>query len=113
MTLTKEQTKTINDLNLSYGVELLEVISYSDVDTVDELADINDNGCIDELIDSMIDVYYHDLRAWAVDNYNYIEDALEAFGTSNDWHKDIQMGQYMELNEGINEELHQIINALS
>ena len=62
---------------------------------------INDNGAICELIDDYKDIYYYDLRLWAVDNYKYIEDALEEFGTSKDYHRDIQMGQYLYYSEEI------------
>ena len=89
----KEELITIIDDNFSYNG------LYNLIDFIEE--DINDNGAIDELIDCYISIYYYHLRLWAVDNYNYIEDALEEFGTSKDYHKDIQMGQYMFYREEI------------
>ena len=55
---------------------------------------------ISELSDSRIDTYL-DLSRWAVDNYNYIEDAISEFGvdTKNpDFHKMIQQGQFYAFN---------------
>ncbi len=51
---------------------------------------------ISELADSRVSPYYWTLREWAVDNYGYIEDAIEEFGAPNpfDFHKAIQIGQY-------------------
>lgn len=52
---------------------------------------------ITELADSKIDFSNHDLRLWAVDNYNYIEDAIAEFGINTDkpdFHQMIQQGQY-------------------
>jgi hypothetical protein len=59
------------------------------------------DGSLHEIIDSNIDLYYYDLRKWSVDNYNYIEDAIEeglCEGVS-DFHKLIQCGQYLQLRE--------------
>ena len=52
---------------------------------------------ITELSDSKIDICNYDLRKWAVDNYNYIEDAISEFGVNTDkpdFHQMIQRGQY-------------------
>jgi hypothetical protein len=52
---------------------------------------------ISELANSKVNIYYYDLRKWSVDNYSYIEDAIQEFGvdTENpDFHKMIQSGQY-------------------
>jgi hypothetical protein len=59
------------------------------------------DGSIHELIDSSIDIYYYDLRKWAVDNWQFVEDAIEeglCEGVS-DYHKLIQAGQYLSLRE--------------
>ena len=68
------------------------------------------DGSVHEIVDSNIDIYYYDLRKWAVDNYGYIEEALEegfAEGVT-DFHKLIQCGQYVALNQ----EAHEIIEEL-
>ena len=59
------------------------------------------SGRVHELIDSYIDIYYYDLRKWAVDGWMYVESAIdeglcECIG---DYHKLIQAGQYMRLRE--------------
>ena len=52
-----------------------------------------------ELIDSYIDIYYYDLRKWAVDNWEFVEEALNEglCRCVSDYHKLIQMGQYVAL----------------
>tara|TARA_B110000093_G_scaffold176834_1_gene212863 strand:+ start:558 stop:926 length:369 start_codon:yes stop_codon:yes gene_type:complete len=62
------------------------------------------SGGVHEIIDSSIDIYYYDLRKWAVDNYQFIEDAIaegmwERGGRPTDYYKLIQAGQYMRLRE--------------
>ena len=84
--------------------DLSDLLSNYDFNNKDELLSyLNDEDgnyigdTITELADSKIDCYYHDLRKWSVDNYNYIEDAIAEFGvdTKNpDFHKMIQQGQY-------------------
>ena len=59
------------------------------------------DGSLHELIDSSIDIYYCDLREWAVDNWEFVEEALNeglCEGVS-DYHKLIQCGQYVSLRE--------------
>ena len=59
------------------------------------------DGGVHQIIDSNIDIYYYSLRQWAVDNYEYIEQALDeglAEGVT-DFHKLIQCGQFMQLCE--------------
>lgn len=61
----------------------------------DEVLDLFDtgvdyNGCcyicdmISEVADSSIDIYTSDLLDWVKNNYDYIEDALDEFGTPQD-----------------------------
>ena len=87
--------------------EILEAIDYLDID-LDEINDpqelyeaIDYNGTMNEIIDGMIDIYYHDLREWAVKNWDYVERANEeGLGTDGkDYHKDIQCGQYVYFQE--------------
>ena len=106
--------KVLDGFKSDYSIELIDIISNFNGQSLDELMafieDINDNGSIDELIDSKIDIYNHTLREWAVDNYGYIEDAVDEFGVQMpfDFHKVIQMGQYMQLSEDINKEIEGI-----
>jgi len=59
------------------------------------------DDAINELSDSKIDIYNHTLRVWAVDNYDYIEEAVEEYGYDDkkfDFHKLIQLGQFYAYN---------------
>ena len=91
-----EFLNSANLQDLMYGIEFnsfSELIDYLNEDDNNYIGDK-----ITELSDAMIDVYYHSLREWSVDNYSYIEDAISEFGidTQNpDFHKMIQMGQYV------------------
>ena len=98
---------------------ILEAIEYKELDIKDfdaeSLCDELDcDGTINEIIDSCIDIYYYDLRKWAVDNYDYIEDAINEglVDTSDfDFHKAIQAGQYVlgqELAREVLEELYEV-----
>ena len=72
------------------------------------------DGSLNQIIDGNISIYYYDLREWAVDNYKYIELALEEGICEGviDFHQLIQCGQYVafreeaqEIVEGLFEEL--------
>ena len=58
----------------------------------------------------MIDIYYYDLRKWSVDNYSYVEDAIEEglCEGESDFHKLIQAGQYLYYREQANELIEEI-----
>tara|TARA_R110000787_G_scaffold25179_1_gene70840 strand:- start:152 stop:490 length:339 start_codon:yes stop_codon:yes gene_type:complete len=87
--------------------EILEAIkdlqvNISDIDNGQELyEELDYDGRMHEIIDGNIDIYYHDLREWAVKNWDWVEEAnSEGLGTNGaDYHKDIQAGQFMELSE--------------
>ena len=69
---------------------------------------------IHEIVDGSIDVYYHNLRDWVVDNYNYVEDAMSeglCEGVT-DFHKLIQCGQYMYYREQANEAIEEIFEEI-
>ena len=59
------------------------------------------SGRLHEIIASHIDIYYYDLRVWAVDNWKYVEEALEEgmCEGENDYHNMLQAGQYIALSE--------------
>lgn len=96
---------------------VIELIETKNID-VNDFVDAHDlyealdyDGSLHEIIDSNIDIYYYDLRKWAVDNYNYVEDAVDEglVDTSNfDFHKAIQSGQYVQLRE----EMSEIVEAI-
>ena len=91
-------------------------IDISEYDDSSELySAIDYNGTMHEIIDGHIDIYYIDLRKWAVDNYNYVEQANEeGLGTNGkDYHKDIQAGQYIELQGEAYKEIEAIFNEFN
>lgn len=74
-----------------------ELTSDDVVDQYDLYNELDYDGSLHGLIDGAIDIYSYDLRKWSLDNYNFIEDAIEeglCEGVS-DFHKLIQAGQYV------------------
>ena len=72
------------------------------IDSSDVLYDLLDySGRLHEIIGSQIDIYHYDLRVWAVENWMYVEDAIEEGICEgvNDYHNMIQAGQYIALSE--------------
>ena len=72
------------------------------------------DDAITELADSNVDIYNSDLLEWVKNNYNYVEEAIDEFGTAKDGEgradfiKQIQQGQYLanrELLDQAREEL--------
>lgn len=72
------------------------------------------SGGVHELIDSSIDIYYDDLRKWAVDGWMYVESAIEEGLCEDvtDYHKLIQCGQYMSLREDANQYIEDLFDEL-
>jgi hypothetical protein len=89
------------------GIEISKVENYHDL-----YEEINYNGTIHEIVDGYIDIYYYDLRKWAVDNWEYVEQANEEGIGSNgiDYHKDIQAGQYLKFEQDAVEIIEEIYN---
>ena len=82
-------------------------------DIIEEL-NLDYSGTCQEQIDSMVDVYYYDLRMWAVDNYKWIEQAVENGMTDcKDFHEMIQAGQYEYYNDRFYTNLDDLINDLN
>ncbi len=110
--------KVLSGFEDDYKTEILEVIEYNFDDNglsklISFLQDtINDNGAIDEMIDNKIDIYYHNLRQWFVDNYDYVDQAVDEFGKSEDIHKDIQMGQYLYYSELVYESINDMVTFI-
>jgi len=101
--------------------QIKDLIEYKELDITD-YADEHDlydeldyDGSVHELVDGMIDIYYHDIRKWAVDNWEYVEDAM-AEGLCegvNDYHKLIQVGQYVYYREQANEAIEEVFKELT
>ena len=96
--LIKDKVQT--DDNFRDAWELYEHLDYS--------------GLIHELIDSNIDVYNSDLRIWAVNNYHYVDEAIEQGLTDacGDYHRLIQCGQYVQLSEEAHELVEELFNEM-
>jgi len=114
---TLNEIVTENDIsvNSDLGQQVLDILSYNeiDIDIISDDSELYDaldyNGSLHEIIDSNIDIYYYDLRKWAVDNYDYIDDAIsEGITEGNDFHQLIQSGQYMKLREEMTEAIEEI-----
>ena len=109
------------DIEISdFKGDIVSLIDRKDVDLTEELNeyDLRDtldyDGSLHELVDGMIDIYYHDLRKWSVDNYNYVEDAIsEGLADGTDFHKSIQAGQYLYYSEIMNQELSEIVEEFN
>jgi hypothetical protein len=100
-----------NDDNYSndYAWCASDVLDTIDEDDLADGRDIRDNRSVDEAIDGAIDIYYYDLRKWAVDNYDYIDEAIaEGLCEGADFHNQIQMGQYVYYSEQMAEFLEEV-----
>ena len=76
---------------------LSEVMIYRNFTDLSELEGwLNMCDDVHEWADGSVDIYNYDLRQWAVDNYNYIEEGINELGAPEpfDFHKAIQYGQY-------------------
>ena len=93
----------IKDIIEHKEIDMSELSSHYDL-----ISDLDYDGSLDEYIDSCIDIYYYSLRQWSVDNWEYVEQAMEEFGANEDHHKNIQMGQYLQLTE----QAHEIIKEI-
>ena len=79
----------------------------------DDLYDALDyDGSFHEVVDGAIDIYNYDLRKWAVDNWQYIDEAKDEglIGDDSDYHSQIQAGQYIFFREQAHEALEEIFN---
>ena len=98
--------------------EILDLIEEKNID----LTELNDSwelyealdydGSLHDLIDSQIDIYNYDLRTWAVDNYEYVDEAESEglTGEDSDFHQRIQCGQYVYYRDQANELIEEIFN---
>ena len=71
------------------------------------------SGGVHQIIDSNIDIYYYDLRKWAVDNYQYIEQAIEEGLVVEDnlnFHRLIECGQFVQLMDDAREYIEELFN---
>ena len=97
--------------------QILEAIKYKELDLNDytEAHELNEaldyDGRLHEIIDGMIDIVNYNIRKWAVDNWDYVEQAIEEGLTDLedlDYHSMIQSGQFCYYTEQANEALEEI-----
>ena len=112
-TLKKSDNELMKDiLDLMGNHERVEGTEYNESYELHEVLDYD--GSIHELVDYNIDIYYQDLRQWSVDNYNYVEEAMDeglCEGVT-DFHKLIQSGQYVYFQAIANNALTEIADAI-
>lgn len=84
-----------------YNISLCDFASYSSDSYISDI--------ISELSDSNVSIYTSDLLEWAVENYNYIDDAISEFGSCNDFISCIRQGQYYYYNEYMNDNINDYI----
>jgi hypothetical protein len=124
----KTKPKTLLELLKEYKINVvhddlyryIELSNSPDADELEEIHDtIDDNGQVHEYVDGLIDIYYYDLRVWAIHNFHRIQDAMEEglAGGITDFHELIQCGQYhaydQEVWEEINEAMTQLIKIFT
>jgi hypothetical protein len=109
-----------NDANYSndYAWVASDLLNYLDEDELVELyvGDTHQifDSAINETVDGAIDIYYYDLRTWAVDNYDYIDQAIdEGLCEGSDFHKQIQAGQYVYYSEQMTEFLDEVAGLVA
>ena len=100
--------KILDKCGLSFETSFLdEKMTYNEFNDFNELVEwLDSNDDSHEYADSMVDIYYYDLRNWAVENYEYIEEAIDELGAPEpfDFHKAIQYGQYHKYCQDIYED---------
>lgn len=88
----------------------LDLADYTDYYQVIEALDYD--GSLHELIDGNIEIYNYELRTWAVDNYEYIQEAEDQglIADDTEYHARIQCGQYVKLQEEAYQAVEEIFN---
>lgn len=110
--LIKKSGINIDD-DLFYGMEFNDFNELMDYLNDDDRNYISDK--ISEIADSNISIYSYDLRLWAVDNYGYIEQAIDEglVDTSKfDFHRAIQAGQYLQNREDLYNQIDEFKNYI-
>ena len=111
----------LKNLNLKFDGDLVDFVTDDHLFTELELEDYNDieennlsgypSDYIHELADGRVDIYYYNIRKWAVDNWEHVEDAMNdglAEGIT-DYHQLIQTGQYYQIYNDLSSELDNLI----
>lgn len=114
----------VKNLNLKFDEEVVDFVTndrlfeelefenYTDID-YDSLH-IEAFDRVHELADGRVEIYYYKIRQWAVDNWTYVEDAMDeglAEGVT-DYHKLIQIGQYYKHEQYLRENLYNLLEEI-
>lgn len=89
--------------------ELREELSLTYCDNIVDYNNGYISDIINEIADNNIDIYTSDLFDWAKDNYNYIEDANNEFGTPSDIIAQIQQGQFLQISNEMYENFDEMM----
>ena len=107
----KDSIKELFDTKLAELKSIMEAGETVDMYEITGLMDYS--GELHEIIDGNIDIYNYDLRVWAVDNYEYCEEAIaEGLTSGGDYHQMIQAGQYVKYQQDANEYIQQLFEEL-
>lgn len=72
---------------------------------------------VSQCADSNVSIYYCDLKKWAMENIDSLEDVIEEgfYDPSEDYdfYKHIQMAQFWKIEQALNEELGAVIRSLA
>ena len=114
----------LKNLNLKFDGDIVDFVTNDDLFKEIELEDYNDiedtnlsrypYDYIHELADGRVEIYYYKIRQWAVDNWRYVEYAMEeglAEGVT-DYHKLIQIGQYYKIEQDLMDDLYHLIEEI-
>lgn len=102
--MKKSIFELIKEIKEHNTMERVDISALCDYNGGKYLCDI-----LNEINDSNIDIYYSDLFEWATDNFSYINEAKQEFGTCEDITKEIQQGQYLQNQEEIYNNLNDML----
>tara|TARA_R100000655_G_scaffold158_1_gene794 strand:+ start:907 stop:1257 length:351 start_codon:yes stop_codon:yes gene_type:complete len=77
--------------------------------------DLDYNGSVHSIIDSNIDIYNFDLRQWAVEHWEWVDQAKDEglCSPDADYHAMIQAGQYVALLEEAQQYIKELFNEMN
>jgi urease gamma subunit len=119
---------TFDELNLEkhkktkdYDTDLLSLFAQCYDDDEIETLDFHDvrerldySGGLHQLIDRKIEIYKYELRKRAVENYEYVEDAIsEGLSDGTDFHQSIQSGQYLLYSQQLDKDIGQLVDDIN
>lgn len=114
----------LKNLNLKFDEAVVDFVTNDRLFEELELEDYNyieENNLsgyasdyIHELADGRVSIYYYNIRKWAVDNWEHVEDAMNeglAEGIT-DYHQLIQTGQYYKIYNDLSGDLNNLVEEI-